>query len=116
MAPVKADPFKTDSDAAADEQHGASDDAAKTDAPAASTSRKAPAKGEGVKQDKPEVKEDPNANPQFFVWLANGEILRVDEEDVPTASGSNAPFGHWQRGNDVHHVVGVYPAEVTVEG
>jgi hypothetical protein len=103
---VKTDPFKTESD---ENQHGASDDVV------SKSSRNVPT--ESVKQDRPVQEEEENLTLQSYVWLANGEVLLVDDEDAPTPSGgTNAPYGHWQRGNQVHTVIGVYPAEITVKG
>jgi hypothetical protein len=68
------------------------------------------------KQDLPEVKEDPNATPQSYVHLADGTVLRVDDEDIPDGGGNlGAPHGFWQRGNKVYQVIGVFPAESVVE-
>lgn len=52
----------------------------------------------------------------FYVHLANGDVIRVKESDLPVGSGTNAPLGHWQRGKSVFLVTGVYPVESTVEG
>lgn len=70
---------------------------------------------EPVKQDLPVREDKPEQVPQSYVWLADGSVLRVNDEDLPGASGAQNPFGHWQRGNKVYEVVGVYPAESTVE-
>jgi hypothetical protein len=47
----------------------------------------------------------------FYVWLANGDIERVAEEDLPTGSGTNAPQGFWQKNGKVLMVVGIHPIE-----
>jgi hypothetical protein len=73
------------------------------------------ASAETVKQDLPEVKEDPNANPASYVWLANGEVLRVNDEDLP-AGGHGAQHGFWQKDGSAHTIVGVYPVEQDTEG
>lgn len=52
----------------------------------------------------------------FYVHLANGDVIRVKESDLPVGSGTNAPLGHWQRGKSVFLVTGIYPVESTVEG
>jgi hypothetical protein len=78
------------------------------------TGRTAPAT-EAVKQDRPEPKADVNAVPQSYVWLANGVVLRVNDKDLPGASGASNQFGHWQTGNSVFEIVGVYPVESVVE-
>ena|ERR1700733_12598666 len=70
---------------------------------------------EPVKQDRPEPKEDPNAVPQSYVWLADGSVLRVNNEDLPGASGAANAHGHWQRGNKVYEIVGIHPVEDVVE-
>jgi hypothetical protein len=47
----------------------------------------------------------------FYVHLANGDVERVAEEDLPIHSGTNAQFGFWQKNNKVYDVIGVYPVE-----
>lgn len=66
-------------------------------------------------QDLPEKKEDPNARPQSYVWLADGSVLRAFNDDLPGASGAGNPHGHWQRGNEVFEIVGIYPVQTEVE-
>jgi len=70
---------------------------------------------ETVKQDKPEVVEDANAKPQSYVWLADGSVLRVNDEDLPGASGAQCPNGHWQRGNNVYEIAFIFPTESVVK-
>jgi hypothetical protein len=77
------------------------------------TPRTAPT--EVTKPDLPSVIDDREAVPQSYVWLANGEIRKCNDADLPVGSG-DAPFGHWQEGNKVHTVVAVYPAEITLKG
>jgi hypothetical protein len=57
-----------------------------------------------------------NAAPeaQFYVHLANGEVKRVKETDLPASGGTNAPYGYWQSGRSVILIIGVYPTEDTV--
>lgn len=81
---------------------------------AVETNRAAPT-AEAQTQDKPVAKEDPNAVPQSYVWLADGSVLRVNNEDLPGASGAQDAFGHWQRGNKVYSIVAVHPVEDVVE-
>src|SRR3954451_9355876 len=33
--------------------------------------------------------------PQSYVWLANGEVVLANNEDLPGAAGVNNPYGHW---------------------
>lgn len=57
------------------------------------------------------------AEPQFYVWLANGDVVRVKESDLPAANaGTNAVFGHWQIGDKVYTIVAIYPVEDVVKG
>jgi hypothetical protein len=86
-----------------------------TDKQDATVAKASDVSAESVKQDKPVATVDENAIPQYYVHLANGTVLRVDEEDLPARSGSNAHFGHWQTGNKVYQVIGVYPVEDTVK-
>lgn len=76
------------------------------------TAREVPT--EAVKQDLPKSNEAEVKEPQSYVWLANGQVLLVNDADLPGASGVNDPYGHWQTGNKVFQIVGVYPTEVTV--
>jgi len=89
--------------------------AANENVSAVKTGRDAPST-ESVTQDKPETKADEVKVPQSYVWLNNGEVLRVNDEDLPGASGAQNAFGHWQRGNKVYTVVAVHPVEDVLEG
>lgn len=75
------------------------------------TARKAPTTVS--RQEIPEVKEDPNAKPHCYVWLANGEVLKVDEEDN---GGRPLVGGHWQMNGHAHEIVAVYSVEEKTEG
>jgi len=66
-------------------------------------------------QDAPERVEEVDTEPQFYVHLSDGSVMRCKGDDLPLGSGTNAPNGHWQRGNKVYLVIGVYPVEDTVE-
>lgn len=76
------------------------------------TTKKADVSTTAEKQDKPEVSEDENAENQFYVWLSNGSVKRVDASDVQSVT---APYGHWQSGNKVYEIVAVYAVEDTVK-
>jgi hypothetical protein len=78
------------------------------------TGRAAPTT-ETVTQDRPESKLKEVEEPQSYVWLANGQVHRVNDKDLPGASGAQNPHGHWQTGNKVYEVVGIYPVESVVE-
>jgi hypothetical protein len=78
------------------------------------TGRTAPS-NEPVKQDRPEPKVDKDAVPQSYVWLADGSVIRVNNEDLPGASSTFMPNGHWQRDDKVYEIVGIYPVESVVE-
>lgn len=65
-----------------------------------------PTKSEAKTREVPE-----EVKPQFYVWLANGEVLRAYEEDLPGASGLHNPHGHWEKDGNVYQVVAVYPVE-----
>lgn len=83
---------------------------------AAAVAKKAPASASKLsKQDKPAVVEEDNGNPQFYVHLANGEVKRCEEEDLPQSGGSNAPHGFWVENGKAHYVTGVFPAETEVK-
>ena len=63
------------------------------------------------KQDLPENTTLVEPESHYYVHLANGDIVRVTASDLPTSQGTNAPNGHWKRGNEVHYVTGIYPVE-----
>ena len=62
-------------------------------------------------QDKPTPPEVnlPDAATQSYVWLADGTVLRVKNEDLP--QGGHLTMGHWQRGDKVFQIVAIYPVE-----
>lgn len=65
------------------------------------------------KQDAPAKFSVPVREEQYYVHLADGTVVRVNESDLP--SGVDSPGGrHWQRGNKVFSVIGVYPVETVV--
>lgn len=49
--------------------------------------------------------------PQSYVWLANGEVLRANDEDLPGHAGNAHPHGFWQKNGQVYTIVGIYPVE-----
>jgi len=55
-------------------------------------------------------------DPHFYVWLADGNVIRVKQSDLPTTAGTNAAFGHWQIENKVFQIVIVVPVEDLVKG
>lgn len=48
-----------------------------------------------------------------YVHLANGDVVRVKEENLPGHFGADqtAPYGHYETGGHVHVVTGIYPRE-----
>lgn len=69
---------------------------------------------ETVKQDAAHKFSEPIPEAQFYVHTANGDVMRVNESDLPEGHGSNAPFGHWVKDGKVHTVIGVYPVESVI--
>jgi hypothetical protein len=61
---------------------------------------------------KPVVEE--NSEPQSYVHLADGSVMKCNDKDLPIGSGDSI-YGHWQRGNKVYSVIGVYPVEITLK-
>jgi hypothetical protein len=55
-------------------------------------------------------------DPHFYVWLADGNVIRVKQSDLPVAAGTNASYGHWQIEDKVFQIVNVYPVEDIVKG
>ena len=62
-------------------------------------------------QDKPPAPDEnqSDAETQSYLWLADGRVLRVRNEDIP--SRGHLSLGHWQIGDKVFQVVAIYPVE-----
>ena len=105
---------KADAEAAAKAKEDAAAREAAQNANATSV-KPATASAELSKQDVQEVPEDVSTEDQFYVHLANGEVMRCEGEDLPTGGGTNAPNGHWVKGGKAFQVVGVYPVESEVK-
>jgi len=71
----------------------------------------AKASAEFSKPDNPKTPEEnlPDSATQSYVWLADGSVLRVQNEDLP--QGGHQTYGHWQRGDKVFLIVAIYPVE-----
>jgi hypothetical protein len=89
-------------------QDKTSDKPDKTVTPASDESKKL------AKQDRPKADEQDSNEPEFYVHLADGSVVRTTADELPTGGGSNAAFGHWQRGDNVYQVIGIYPVEDVV--
>lgn len=113
-ADAKAAADKATADKAAADKVNA-DAAAKNEAASTVDSGREAPSTDAVKQDRPEPKVDKNATPQSYVWLADGSVLRVNNEDLPGASGTANPYGHWQRGNKVYEIVSIHGVESEIE-
>jgi hypothetical protein len=59
--------------------------------------------------------DEPQEEPEFYVHLANGDVERVAESDLPGNAGHGAAHGFWEKDNAVHYVTGVYPVETEVK-
>lgn len=70
---------------------------------------------ETATQDAPATVMVPVEDPHFYVWLANGDVIRVKESDLPGSAGTNAAHGHWQKDGNVYLIVAVYPVEDKVK-
>lgn len=53
---------------------------------------------------------------EFYVHLANGDVERVSEEDLPEHAGGTGDNRYWQRDGQVHTVIGIYPVETKANG
>ena len=82
----------------------------KPQAKAVSTGRTTAPK-EASKSEAPTRSEVVERTPQSYVWLANGEVLLVNDEDLPGSSGAQNPHGHWQKDGKVYEIVGIYAVE-----
>lgn len=90
-------------------------DDVKSDVPASAravdTGRSA-APTEASKPEQPRHESKVEEKPQSYVWLANGEVVRCNNEDLPQNSGGTiAPHGHWQKDGKVYEIVAVYAVE-----
>jgi hypothetical protein len=61
--------------------------------------------------DESRKEKEADKEPEFYVHLANGDVVTVSESELPTASGSNAVHGYWDIEGVPHLVIAVYPAE-----
>lgn len=52
--------------------------------------------------------------PQSYVWLPNGEVLLVNDEDLPGAAGVQNAYGHWEKDGKVYDIAFVFPKEYTL--
>lgn len=99
-----------------DENMSAADKQATQSKPVSTGRDSAPT--ESVKQDRPVKVEEEEVIPQSYVWLANGNVLLVDDENLPGTAGPDNLFGFWHEnvdgGTKVHQIVNVYPVEITV--
>lgn len=68
------------------------------------------------KSDAPKPKVVEEDKPQSYVWLADGRVLRANDEDLPGPAGHGNAHGHWQDGDKVYQIVAVYPVEIDVKG
>lgn len=59
----------------------------------------------------PKASAAPVPERQFYVWLADGQVKRVKESDLPGTGGTNAEFGHWVTDGKAYLIVGIYPVE-----
>ncbi len=53
---------------------------------------------------------EPEKETEFYVHLADGSVEKVALSKVPSMSGTNAPYGHWEKDGNTLLVIGVYPA------
>lgn len=86
----------------------ATDKASKSNVEEVSSSK---ASADFSKPDNPPPPEEnvPDSATQSYVWLADGSVLRVMNEDLP--QGGHQTLGHWQRGDKVFLIVAIYPVE-----
>jgi hypothetical protein len=73
------------------------------------------APNEPTKSEAPTRKVEEDVKPQSYVWLANGEVVRAFNEDLPGFAGNGHPHGFWQKDGNVYQIVGVYPTEEKAE-
>lgn len=107
MPPVKKEDTQTPNESGQTEPM-------KVDPEAVSTGRKAAPTETSKSEVKVKAPEE-DETPQSYVWLANGEVLLVNDEDLPGAAGSDNPHGHWVKDGNVFQVVAVYAKEEKAE-
>lgn len=69
-----------------------------------------------TKSDAPKQETHEDEKPQSYVHLASGQVVRAYNEDLPGSAGAQNALGHWQIGNKVYEIIGIYPVETTVKG
>jgi hypothetical protein len=55
--------------------------------------------------------DEPEPETEYYVWLADGSVVRVKETDLPGHAGTNALHGFFKRDGFNFVIVGVYPVE-----
>lgn len=53
----------------------------------------------------------PESDAEVYVWLANGDVERVKESDLPGSAGTNALHGHYVKDGKTYQIVAVHPVE-----
>lgn len=48
----------------------------------------------------------------MYLHLANGDVVRVRAEEVPSNAGADAPHGYYEHNDAMHLVIDVHPVEV----
>lgn len=71
---------------------------------------------EATKPEQPKAVVQEDARPQSYVWLANGDVKRCFDEDLPGGAGNANQHGFWQENGKVYQIVGIYPVEDNAEG
>lgn len=52
--------------------------------------------------------------PQSYVWLPDGQVLLVNDEDLPGTAGVQNAYGHWEKDGKVYDIAFVFPKEFTL--
>jgi len=73
------------------------------------------APSEATKSDAPKKDVQEDTQPEFYLWLNDGRVVRAKEEDLPGPSGAQNVYGHWQIGKKVYDIVNVYPVETELK-
>lgn len=53
----------------------------------------------------------PESDVEVYAWLANGDVVRVKQSDLPGTAGTNALHGHYEKDGKTYQIVAVYPVE-----
>jgi|ERR1700760_390450 len=63
------------------------------------------------KSEAPKPVDETPEEPEHYVHLSNGEVVRAKQSDLPGPAGGQHPHGFWEKAGKVFHIIGIYPVE-----